>query len=240
MTFGNAFISYDFLYFMKMFALTGFFLALSPSLICSVLAGVLLSLAALVKHSDGTVLFLFSGLCLLTVTEKKLLRFLLFSGSSIFVVLMTFLPFLLTETLSTAFASLIVEASNNKGGGYKPLYQWFTYGFFSVQNLSFLIGKVSIPLLVIGFFALCEQRIRSSLPNGILTDSILFVVGFTSAVVLGLYLGEFKIESIQAQTTDFFQNTIYLACGYVGPLLIAVAFLRSRFGLEARVFWQVG
>ena len=94
MTFGNAFISYDFLYFMKMFALTGFFLALSPSLICSVLAGVLLSLAALVKHSDGTVLFLFSGLCLLTVTEKKTPEvLLLFSGSSIFVVLMTFLPF---------------------------------------------------------------------------------------------------------------------------------------------------
>jgi len=130
---GNAFISYDFLYVMRLFSLLGFLLLFQGGRAKIFLGAVFLTLGALTKQSDGSVFYLFGFFMLMILSGHRIEKILLFLLATAITCTVVFIPFILEGSLMVVADALFIQASNNKVKGLHRSITGSVMDFFRSQ-----------------------------------------------------------------------------------------------------------
>ena len=237
-TSGNAFFSYDFLYVMRFFSLLGFLILFNQAPVAIGWGAVFLSLGALTKHSDGTMLWLTGLAFVFFANSEPYKKLAIYFVTTLITTCLIFLPYIIKLEIQVVFDALLIQASNNKGGGVSPLFLWFQHGFFSLENLYFII-KSTVPIFV--FFGLINISDRiwpasCHLSWSSLARSFAWIVLGTLFI---FHFGNVDFTSIKGLFFNHFNNLSYLAGGYIPFLLLGFAFLPSSV-VKSEKFLEAG
>ena len=232
-TSGNAFISYDFLYVMRMFALLGFLLLFQGGHLKVVAGAIFLTLAALTKQSDGSVLYFLGCVVLLVFSENRIEKLSLYLITTMIVCVLVFLPFILNGSMITVFDSLVFQAANNKGGISAPLSNLFVHNFFSYQTLKSLISAL-LPLIL--FFSFTDWLLRRLL-LGYFNEKLKLVLQIIFILILGFCVTIFFSDQNvfdEKLYFDHFVNLAYAAGGFSGLLIFFAHVWPKLFNVQRR------
>ena len=228
LTSSTAFLSYDFTQLVILFSLTGWLLLTFDTKKYLFLSGSALAIATLIKQSNGAAVTLIALLFVLFRYKNDLEKILSFIFGGLITSILIFLPVFLYSDIEVAVSSIFIEAANNKGGGINSLYNWFTKGFYSLENLKIFslitleIGIfISFNYIVLRFINLSESR----------KYYIYFII--SSFILLTIYKYNYDIEIIKKITDILFWKNIFLISGYIGFLVVILYCFSSKNFVDA-------